>query len=345
MSLKVLSVGFFGHQNAGDDLLRNALEHVFAEHRVNFSCWQPSARAVNEYDLLVVGGGSLWPDLNFFRQTVAQLKRLRKPYCVLGISAKREDPLAMRSSRHIIDNALFFHVRDQQTAQILGGSERVRVGADLFWWAPWVLPASAGAASAANEPHFAYTLSPGQQPRKRVALALRSTVGTDWQLPGLVAQLRADGFECLPFPFYFGSVRHDAQAEVNDAELLAQLLGGPVTSHWTCGPVLDADIVLAMRYHAVLVSVRMGRVVIGLDCHPKIGAFFAEHGLQSLCVQPGDPEGLRRALQAVQCDYPLYQRKFLALRDALERQGAEDRAAFDQALQSLQRQSGRFALW
>lgn len=340
MSLKVLSIGFFGHQNAGDDLLRTSLEHVFREHRVNFSCWEPSARSVNEYDLMVVGGGSLWPDMSFFRHTVAELKRLRKPYCVLGISAKRLDRAAMRATRHIVDNALFFHVRDSQTKQMLGGSDRIRVGADLFWWAPWVLPQDSALAPSANEPQFSAEL-----PRKRVALAVRSTKGQDWALPQMVAQLRGEGFECLPFPFYFGSVRHDALAEVNDAELLAQLLGGPVTSHWSCAPLLDADIVLAMRYHAVLVSVRMGRVVIGLDCHPKIGAFFADHGLQALCVQPGDSEGFTRAWQAATRDYALYQRKFLAIRDALERQGDADRVAFEELLQSLTARSARFAPW
>lgn len=332
MALNVLSLGFFGHQNAGDDLLRSSLEYIFREHRVNFSCWEPSIRSMNEYDLVVVGGGSLWPDFKFFRRPVSELRRIKVPICVLGISAKKNDESISKSSAYLINNADYFHVRDCETKDILGGSEKITVGADLFWWGPWRVTEDSDLLNLPIESNDRVLKICGP---KRAAIAFRSANNISWNPDRLISVVRSLGLQPVPFPFYFGSVKHDASADVNDAEFLAKLLGGPVVTHWSISPVVTSDIVLAMRYHAVLVSIRLGKIVIGINCHPKIAAFYGDFGISELCVKPDDPEALSNAMRNVIDHYDDYANKIHVVRSALEVAGAKDYEKFEQFLGAI----------
>lgn len=332
MDLKILSLGFFGHQNAGDDLLRASLEYIFREHRVTFSSLEPSIQAMNEYDLIVIGGGSLWPDFKFFRRPISELRRLKTPVCILGVSAKRDDRSIFKSTKFLINNAKFFHVRDSTTKELLG-AENILVGADLFWWAPWDVPEL-------SEPKLVFRnaddLLMGYDLSKRVAIAFRSDKTISWDPLRLISVVRSYGFDPIPFPFYFGSVKHDGKAEINDSAFLSKILGGPLMTHWSILPAVTSDIVLAMRYHAILVSIRLGRVVIGLDCHPKISAFYKEFELSELCVRPDDPLALDMAMRRVVEDYPKYRNRVLEIRDILECKGREDYERFGAIIDSVQ---------
>ena len=86
--LKIVSLGYFGHLNAGDDLLQDSLCEIFSEHNILFSSWFPGIDLINQADLLVVGGGSIWPGHTVFQNATSLSKKLKIPLFVLGISAK-----------------------------------------------------------------------------------------------------------------------------------------------------------------------------------------------------------------------------------------------------------------
>ena len=59
--LRIVFIGYYGRLNAGDDLLQQSLTSLFQEHDLTFCSWVPGIKFLNEVDLVVVGGGSIWP--------------------------------------------------------------------------------------------------------------------------------------------------------------------------------------------------------------------------------------------------------------------------------------------
>lgn len=308
--MKVAVIGYYGFLNTGDDLLQQSLAHIFGGNRLLFSGWFPGIDVLNRADLVVIGGGSIWPDYAPFQLGTKLLRALKAPVMVLGISARHEDAATRTSTLELIEQSVFFHVRDRATADYFGSPAKLRVGADLFWWSPW----DAGDAPPVDLPIAAVNLQP--------------LVNESFVPAALIAAISEAGFTCRAWPFHFGS---DAMGPQSDVRLLHGLsMATPAT--WSIRPAHEARIVVAMRYHAVQVAVRLGRPVIGFNHHPKARAFFAENGLSELCVPIDRPDLLQAALMGVNANYEKYVRQIGQIRNNLLRQGSEDLAACKAAI-------------
>src|SRR6185312_13829228 len=99
--LRIVILGYYGHLNAGDDLLQASLCSVFENHDLMFSKWFPGIDLINQSDLLVVGGGSIWPGHTVFQQASKLSRRLKIPLFVLGISAREESRQCQLDTRHL----------------------------------------------------------------------------------------------------------------------------------------------------------------------------------------------------------------------------------------------------
>lgn len=319
MPLKIALLGYYGHLNAGDDLLRNSMEQLLKEHRLMISAWDPPLALLNEADLIVCGGGSLWPERKFLLDLLKNPRTLKKPYMVIGISAKRKNEASEHATERLVNSSVFFHVRDNETKQALGAISRINVGADLFWWSEWE-PTS----HADPEPNT-------------LALALRYTQDLAWQPQEIINALRGAGFKLLSFPFYFGSPLHDKRAAQTDAEFMSTLGVDYPFQAWTPIPAQRSELVIAMRYHAIHVAVRLGRPVIGLDCHPKIRSFFHENGLPELCIPPSQPNALVAAVNHVLKNNNEYKDKFKDLSFRFINQGKIDRTIFLEHIAEVER--------
>lgn len=310
MPLKIALLGYYGHLNAGDDLLRNSMEQLLKEHRLMISAWDPPLALLNEADLIVCGGGSLWPERKFLLDLLKSPRTLKKPYMVIGISAKRKNEASEHATERLVNSSVFFHVRDNETKQALGAISRINVGADLFWWSEW-------------EP----TSHANPEPNT-LALALRDTQDLAWQPHEIINSLRGAGLKLLSFPFYFGSPLHDKRATQTDSAFMSALGVDYPHQAWTPAPAQRSEVVIAMRYHAIHVAVRLGKPVIGLDCHPKIRSFFNENGLPELCIAPSQPAALVAAVSHVLKNKTEYEEKFKSLALRFINQGKLDRAIF-----------------
>ena len=90
-----------------------------------------------------------------------------------------------------------------------------------------------------------------------------------------------------------------------------------------------ADLVIAMRYHAVIAASLVGRPTIALAYEPKVASLAAELGIPIVAVdEPDTAEQLRAVIRA----YLDGQSEYLPDEDAIEALRARSRFALDAAL-------------
>lgn len=322
--LRVVVLGYYGHLNAGDDLLQASICSVFRAHDLMFSKWFPGIDLINQADLLVVGGGSIWPGHTVFQNASSLARRLKVPLFVIGISARQKSEAALAQTQDLIRHASVFHVRDRSTFDLLGRHPDVVVGTDLYWWSEHYMPAA----------------QPGA---RSVALNLRDWNELRWSPAEIVGICRNKGLEIHPWPLYYGASVHERSGHLDDAALMARHLNAAsVPSSFSVDPLVGSAFSICMRFHAIQMSVRAGRPVIGFDYHLKTKAFFDENGLGELCVDLGNPEALGASIDHLTANYSAYQQKFTALRDSLMRQGQADRERVEAVLATIgKRNPGR----
>jgi len=317
--LRILIIGFYGRLNAGDDLLQQAMSYVFQEHSLVFSSWTPGVSWMNDCDLVVIGGGSIWPGYAAFQQADALSRRLKVPLMVIGISARKPAEQLLDATLSIAAHSPFFHVRDESTYQLFNTPANVRNGVDLFWWMPW---------------HGRKDLTHVDRPRS-VALSLREWTDAPWDPRGIIECLAHHDLAIHPFPLHLGSPVHAPNSDRNDVQFLRDLGIEKVADHFDPSVLFRSDMCLAMRFHAILMATRLGIPVIGLGFHPKIRAFFEENGMPELWAPLDDPQALAQALATLVDDYPRYKVKFASVAARLEHQGQDDLMACRSALATI----------
>ncbi len=73
IKLRIISLGYFGHKNYGDDLLRESIEYIVKDHELMFTSWFPGVDVLNSADIVTVGGGEYLAGFYYF--SILQLYR------------------------------------------------------------------------------------------------------------------------------------------------------------------------------------------------------------------------------------------------------------------------------
>jgi len=315
--MKVIVCGYYGKQNAGDDLLQHSISSLFSKHRTLFTSWLPSVETMNSADLIAIGGGSIWPGNAFFELSDQLSRVVRTPIMVIGISAKKQNPEILAQTRRLIDRSIYFHVRDKKTASYFACPTKVRCGPDLFWWTPF------GPVNISNPNKYS-----------KIAINLRQWDEEQWSPGAIIEVLRSTGREVEGWPLHFGAPE-SADSMHNDATFLAASGTPPLSSSFSLGSVLQARFVVAMRFHAIQVAVRLERPVIGYSYHPKTTAFFVDNGIPELCVSLSDPAQLSQAIKILEGNFYEYQRKFLMIKNRLLADAASLRNEVTEVINSI----------
>src|SRR5919106_6643558 len=91
--MRIAIVGWYGHQNAGDDRLEFALRSLFRGDFVtayDFDEWKWLSPLLARYDYVVFGGGTLYTEGNTgVRRSRLLLQRAGRPFAVLGLGIDR----------------------------------------------------------------------------------------------------------------------------------------------------------------------------------------------------------------------------------------------------------------
>lgn len=303
---KIIVLGYYHKGNLGDDILEKAITRLLGDCDLTFCGDLPTAATLNEFDHVILGGGSVWPNSGF--NSLVLKRRLKTPFSLLGISCRAViDPTI---TARVLEEARVIIVRDLLTKEAFQNESKIRVAPDLSWLQP--LPIADPA------------------PISCAALNLRSWGTSDWDPRAVVEVTRSAFSNVIALPFYHGVPRAGTPDAATDLHILSQA-GLPYAVVCPVCGIGRVGVVVAMRFHALVLAAQSGVPFVGFDYHPKTRAFFKEIGLSQFCLPLNDLDGLRRALKEVlhrhsEIRNHLISRRSISIRDAEEVYGAARRA-------------------
>src|SRR3712207_6818304 len=114
--MRIALVGWYGHQNAGDDRMEIALRTMFRGHFVTAFDFDESrwlAPIIARYDYVIFGGGALFTEGNTgARRSRLLLQRAGRPFVVLGLGIDRVREEFQHHLKWTTRHARLFVVRD-----------------------------------------------------------------------------------------------------------------------------------------------------------------------------------------------------------------------------------------
>ena len=327
---RVFLVGYYGMHNLGDEAIRTAIERA-AERRgvdvTSFASRDPDesdprgvpvrgigvlryVAAILRADRVVLGGGGVLKDegkrlpLELAATAIAaRLARKRLTLLAVGVGPFYTG-LGRRLAQLTARLAHVRTVRDEASGAALRALRvgRVEVGADPTFD---MVPSSTAAQAV---PSSSTSVARHSPPPRRVVVSLRPWYLQDPDggaarqaalreaVAGALEPLASDGWRIDALSLYWPRDRAEAAALADDPRI-----GGSVSIihrelDWDglLDTLRDADLVLAMRYHAAAASTSLGRPTVVLAYEPKVRSLREEVGLPGVDVD--DPRGMASRL-------------------------------------------------
>ena len=319
--MKVALIGFYGHGNPGDDRILHCIRRLFQEHEVipinGFAGMRSQRELVNSCDHVFFGGGGVVQRRTGVHAPL--FEDLRPPFACLGISveAVHDDNAALLRVLH--EKSSFILVRDQNSANTFGPSNKVVVGPDLTFLYPYP-PADLknGDSNVCGLNLLPWGFWPFQYKGTADKFLRRLTKKfpnvenlypfPKWNPARAVEAVRKEFSTVLPLPFY----REPGQP--SDGELLRRFFSrvedtfSPETFS-ACGSIV------AMRLHAAIFACQMGIPFVSLDYQPKNRQFCRAIAHESYCVSLFRPAELKQAIAKLKANHAGVRKQLLAARD------------------------------
>ena len=317
----VLLVGAFGQHNLGDEALCSAICRELGDHELTIASGDPELtralhgrravpatplathRALRRADLVVVGGGTVFKSLHPAsgrRRSSLLLRTLgllalarvhRIPVACVGVGAAAvRGPMIRWLARRVAWQPQLLVLRDEESAAVLADIGVVPpfwIGADpafaLFNDERPRLPAPLASSSAAR-------------PARRVTVAVSHLADDDPvasgtsgdvvdRLGAALAGLAAQGWQVRLQPWQHGpgdlAVAEALRAHVPDAAICAV----PLDLTDAAQSFLDDDLVVAMRFHALVAAAVARRPTVAVAHEPKLAGLARR--LDQIAIPPG----------------------------------------------------------
>lgn len=272
--MKIAVFGYYNALNAGDDRLQVCLTRLLQGHTIVFlpHYLPPPKDYLKTFDWILIGGGGLiFEKVGIWENVKQWAQQCTAKIGVLGIGVNRVEPDLLKEVLVLIERSEFFCVRDAESKALLDDHSKVTVLSDLSWCYPLQ----------SNRSH---------SNNRGVALNL---LPCSWKTfnPDVWVQNLSD-YEILPFPFHFGKGR--------DADLLRQYFGDRVPEEFSLQPLLDSEILVACRFHAIIFAMQLGKPFVAINYDHKVQRLLADADLSECCLETTDHELISRKIQFVQ---------------------------------------------
>jgi polysaccharide pyruvyl transferase WcaK-like protein len=291
---RILLLGAFGQRNVGDEALCGALCQALPDHDVVIASSDPHrtttlhdrpaipadavavAREVERVDAVMVGGGTVFKTLHpssgrrahsLLANTLAltSLARWRDtPVAFVGVGADElRGGVARRLARRIAPRAALLVLRDEESASVLtdaGVTPPFWIGADLGWQL--------------FRGGLPFRRSHGDgPPRVTVALSHLAGSGADHvaeRLGTALAGLEAEGWDITLQPWQSGTGDLSIAHRLRDQVPTARLDSVPDDLVAAARRFAHDDLVVAMRFHALVAAGAAGTRTVALAHEPKL---------------------------------------------------------------------------
>jgi polysaccharide pyruvyl transferase WcaK-like protein len=292
---RILMLGAFGQRNVGDEALCAALCESLGDHDVVITSADPAmstalhdrpaiptdpvsvAGEIERADVVVVGGGTVFKTLHpssgrrphaLLVNTLGLLTWARwrnTPVAFVGVGADElRTGLARRLARRIAPGAALLVLRDEESASVLtnaGVAPPFWIGADPAWHL-----------FRDRRPTRRFPDHDGR-PRATVALShLAGRAGDDVaeRLGATLAGLAAEGWEIALQPWQTGAADLAVAERLRELVPTARLAPVPddlvAAAQWFA----EDDLVIAMRFHALVAAGAAGTRTVALAHEPKL---------------------------------------------------------------------------
>ena len=271
--MKIGIFGYYNKQNYGDDRLAMAMLKLFGDHDVIFlQHYNRYNRAfMNEFDLIVFGGGGLiFKRTGVWNHILADIRLLRIPTMVIGLGANSFDRSLQPEIDYLVENALVFVVRDEQSKANLGGHDRIDVYPDITWLIPMSRPKS----SFLNH-KYEFSVNAFPVPWAKF---------DQEKLFEAIADRR-----CVLFPLNF-------RTEIDFELCRGRKTIERINDEFSPVPIAVSEFTIAMRFHAIIFAMQMDQPFIALGYDHKVVDLCNENGLEDLCLRLQDIANLKSKL-------------------------------------------------
>lgn len=280
MALRGVVFGWYHQRNAGDDRFVHCLERWLHDHELIFlpHTQPPPFDVLSRADYAILGCGSIANQVHgVFSGMKRWIAKAKIPVFGVGLTVSQY-PALRDELRSIIDTGGSIWLRDQQSADWLAYDRNVFVGPDITWLYPRSLSCHP---------------APGT-----VAINFRPWTKRVWDPVAWGRELARVCPRLVPWPLCFG--RDD------DRVTLGQVTGSEVsTEEFDLGTIAQAELVVAMRFHALIFAIQAGVPVVAVGNTVKVSNLLDQLGMAECAVPIEQPEQIGEAVLRIKSGWPV----------------------------------------
>jgi polysaccharide pyruvyl transferase WcaK-like protein len=247
-----LVFGFYHKRNAGDDRLAYCLERLLSDCELTFlpHTYRPPVDLLLDADFAIIGGGSVANAYHGVFQKLSGWAEVAKiPVFLLGIGVSDNKKLINEIQKISLQKNRVW-VRDAYSLKLLGDSKKIRIAPDLTWLYP-----------VKNDEN---TISKG------VCINLCPPLKQQYSLSSWANEIRnlENDYSIFPWPLHYGNGQ--------DKDYMDRLdLKQVIPEEFTLRSAEMSEIIVSMRYHAILFALQMGKPFVPIYNSKKV-SFFVE---------------------------------------------------------------------
>lgn len=269
--MKALVVGWYGHQNIGDQAFKPALREILPEVELHFVDTVPTR--VNEYDALIVGGGSF---LDSPLQTKVDVAGVQIPIGFLGVGIHGA---VHAKNKPWLEKAAIVVARNQHGADV-SAPEGTLYAPDLTF-ARTLRPLTL------SRPKHLLVLPNGFAIPKHSSPNWKATAWHwfEYAMSTVLCNFLEDGWTVSVQPMNAEGMNlctpHDDRCA--GARLLTQDRKGvyvgtaPLTETGLLEEISKASLILSSRFHGCVFATMLQRPFVGISAHDKACSYFHDN--------------------------------------------------------------------
>jgi len=293
--LKIAVIGWYNHQNIGDERMLQCLKWFFNKHTIHpFDTIhaEKNIDKINSCDYVLLGGGGLL--LRGFNKRYGLIDKITRPLGCIGIGVETVHACASehdmkKAVNLLLEKSNFILVRDKESKELLGNPSKAIVGPDLTFLFSYDLVDPIGQRIVGlNLRDWSWFGGEGgtlywallNRLGKNVKSLKKIWPFRKWDERRFVSLLRSIKAEIFPMPFNF---EEKSSFLVSDVAVLRRYFDR-VPNTFDIGWFKRIRYLVAMRFHAILFSAQCGIPFVCISYQPKCTRFCQSIGMNRFCL-------------------------------------------------------------